>query len=329
MTFLGPVLQAFFTDRLQQQRRASPHTIAAYRDAFRLLLAFAKQRIDKEPANLLVADLDASLIAAFLNHLETERGNSVRTRNARLAAIRSFFRFAATRLPDHLGLIQRVLSIPQKRTDRNVVCFLTRSEIDALLAAPDRETWIGRRDAMLLLVAMQTGLRVSELISLRGSDLELGAGAHIRCVGKGRKQRCTPLTRKTVGLLRDWLREQNTQRDDFVFPSRRRGKLSRDAVERLVHKYADRARANCPSLKAKRVTPHVLRHTTAVQLLQAGVDRSVIALWLGHESVETTQIYLHADLAIKERALAKTAPAAIGRRRFRPGDALLAYLNSL
>ena len=278
MTFLAPVLQAFFTERLQQQRRASPHTITAYRDTFRLLLVFTQRRIAKEPSNLLVADLDASLIAAFLHHLETERGNSVRTRNARLAAIRSSFRFAATRLPDHLGLIQRVLSIPQKRADRNVVCFLTRSEIAAILAAPGRATWIGRRDATLLLVAIQTGLRVSELIRLRGSDLELGTGAHIRCMGKGRKQRCTPLTRKTAGVLRDWLREQNAQRDDIVFPSRRRGQLSRDAVERLVHKYADRARANCPSLKAKRITPHVLRHTTAVQLLQAGVDRSVIAL---------------------------------------------------
>jgi site-specific recombinase XerD len=329
VTFLAPILQSFFTDRLQQQRRASPHTIAAYRDTFRLLLAFTKQRIHKEPSDLLVADLDASLIGAFLDHLETERKNSVRTRNARLAAIRSFFRFAATQLPDHLAIIQLVLSIPQKRAERNIVCFLTRAELDAMLAAPDRATWIGRRDATLLLVAAQTGLRVSELISLRVGDLEIGTGAHIRCTGKGRKERCTPLTRTTAGVLRDWLREQNARHDDLVFPSRRRSQLSRDAVERLVHKYADRARATCPSLERKRVTPHVLRHTTAVQLLQAGVDRSVIALWLGHESVETTQIYLHADLALKERALAKTAPPGIGRRRFRPGDALLAYLNSL
>jgi site-specific recombinase XerD len=329
MTSLAPVLQAFFAERLQQQRRVSPHTIAAYRDTFRLLLNFTKQRIGKQPCDLLVADLDASLIAEFLHHLETERGNSIRTRNARLAAIRSFFRFAATQLPDLLGLIQRVLSIPQKRTDRTLVCFLNRPEVEAILAAPDRATWIGRRDAALLLLAVQTGLRVSELIGVRVDDLALGTGAHVRCTGKGRKQRCTPLTSKTVAVLRDWLREQNAEPDDILFPSRRGGPLSRDAVERLVTKYADRATTACQSLAAKRVTPHVLRHTNAVDLLQAGVDRSVIALWLGHESVETTQIYLHADLAIKERALAKTAPAGIGRRRFRPSDALLAYLNSL
>jgi site-specific recombinase XerD len=326
---LAPVLQAFFTQRLQQQLRASRHTITAYRDTFRLLLNFAKRRIGKDPCDLLVADLDASLIAEFLHYLETERGNSIGTRNARLAAIRSFFRFAATQLPDLLCVIQRVLSIPQKRNERTIVSFLTRPETDAMLAAPDRATWIGRRDAALLLLAVQTGLRVSELIGLRVADLELGTGAHVRCTGKGRKQRSTPLTSKCSGVLRDWLGEQNAGRDDVLFPSRRGGHLSRDAVERLVTKYADRAATTCPSLAAKRVTPHVLRHTNAVDLLQAGVDRSVIALWLGHESVETTQIYLHADLALKERALATTAPVGIGRRRFRPGDKLLAYLDSL
>lgn len=329
MTSLGPILQAFFSDRLQTQRRASPHTVAAYRDTFRLLLGFAQRRLGKPPSDLLVADLDASLIGAFLDHLETDRKNSVRTRNARLAAIRSFFRFAATRLPDHLSIIQRVLAIPQKRADRKLVCFLTRSEIEALLATPDRSTWIGRRDYTLLLVAVQTGLRVSELIGLRVEDLALDTGPHVRCHGKGRKERCTPLMRQAVAALRDWLRYRDTHPSDRLFPSRRGGPLSRDAVERLVAKYADRASTTCTSLRDKHVTPHVLRHTTAVQLLQAGVDRSVIALWLGHESVETTQIYLDADLAIKERALARTAPLGTGRRRFRPGDALLAYLHSL
>lgn len=329
MTRLGPLLQTFFTDRLVAQRRASANTIAAYRDTFRLLLRFAQMRLKKPPCDLLVADLDASLVGAFLDHLETERKNSIRTRNARLAAIRSFFRFAAGQLPDHLALIGRVLAIPQKRADRNLVSFLTRSEIEAVLAAPDRTTWTGRRDAVLLLIAIQTGLRVSELIRVRVGDVALGTGAHIRCTGKGRKERCTPLTQQAVTAVRDWQRAQNARPDDLLFPSRRGGSLSRDAVERLVEKYAARARTVCPSLARKRITPHVLRHTTAVQLLQAGVDRSVIALWLGHESVETTQIYLDADLALKERALARTAPTAFGRRRFRPDDGLLAFLNGL
>lgn len=329
MTSLAPELQTFFSERMQTQRRASPNTIAAYRDTFRLLLSFAQQHLGKRPCELLVADLDASVIGAFLDHLETERKNSVRTRNARLAAIRSFFRFTATRLPDHLGLIQRVLAIPQKRADRRLVSFLTQSEMKALLVAPDRTTWIGVRDYTLLLVAMQTGLRVSELIGLRVADLVLDTGPHVRCSGKGRKERCTPLTRQAVAALRDWLRQRNLSPTDPLFLSRRGGPLSRDAVERLVTKYAERARTTCPSLQGKRVTPHVLRHTTAVHLLQAGVDRSVIALWLGHESVETTQMYLDADLAIKERALARTAPVETARRRFRPTDALLAYLDGL
>jgi integrase/recombinase XerD len=329
MITLAPLLQAFFADRLQKQLRASPHTIASYRDTFKLLLRFAKQRLGKEPSDLLVADLDASLIGTFLDHLETERKNAVRTRNARLAGIRSFFHFAATSLPDHLGQIQRILAIPQKRAERKLVSFLTQSESDALLAAPDPATWIGRRDSTLLAVALDSGFRVSELIGLRARDTVLGTGAHVRCLGKGRKERCTPLSPKTAALLRDWLREQTAQSDDPVFPSQRGGPLSRDAVERLVEKHADRARATCPSLQGKHVTPHVLRHTLAIDLLRRGNDQTIIALYLGHESPETTQIYLAADLTLKERALARTAPPGIGRRRFRPGDALLTYLNSL
>lgn len=325
---LAPLLQTFFAERLQKQKRASSHTIAAYRDTFKLLLCFAKQRLGKEPTTLLVADLDASLIADFLDHLETERKNTVRTRNARLAAIRSFFKFAAFRLPDHLGQIQRILAMPQKRADRKLVGFLTPPEIEALLAAPDRDTWIGRRDATLLMVAIHAGLRVSELIGLRVRDLELGTGPYVRCHGKGRKERCTPLT-EAVGVLRDRFREQDAQPDDLVFPGRRGGILSRDAVESLVKKYAERAKTTCSSLSGKRVTPHVLRHTTGVELLRGGNDLSVIALYLGHESVETTRMYIDADLTIKERALAKAAPPGIGRRRYRPGDALLTYLISL
>lgn len=329
MTALAPLLEAFFTERLQQQRWASPHTIAAYRDTFRLLLTFADKQRRKAPSNLLLADLDAPFVTTFLDHLEKERGNRARTRNARLAAVRSFFRFAAVREPAHGALIQRVLAIPQKRFDRDLVTFLSRKEVDALLAAPNRGTWLGRRDHALLLVAVRTGLRVSELTGLRVQDCVFGAGAHASCHGKGRKERCTPLGRETVRVLRAWLKETGAIGSDVVFPSRRGARLSRDAVERLVAKHIDTATRACPTLSRKHVTPHTLRHTTAVHLLEAGVDRAIIALWLGHESVETTQMYLDADLAMKERALGRTAPPGVGRQRFRPKDSLLAFLESL
>ena len=329
MTSLAPLLEAFFSDRLLRQRRASPHTIAAYRDAFRLLLAFAEKRLRKAPSDLLLADLDAPLIATFLNHLETERGNSVRTRNARLAATHSFFRFAAVREPAHAGIIQRVLALPQKRFDRDLVDFLSPTEVEALLAAPDTSTRLGRRDHALLLLMVQTGLRLAETTGLMADDLVLGAGAHVRCHGKGRKERCTPLARDTARILRACLAERGASGADLVFVSIRRTQLSHDAVERLVAKYALQASRACLTLARKHVTPHVLRHTTAVQLLEAGVDRAVIALWLGHEQVETTQIYLDADLAMKERALARTAPPGVRSHRFRPKDSLLAFLEGL
>lgn len=330
MTSLAPILEAFFTERLQRQRQASVHTIAAYRDAFRLLLGFAEKRLRKPPSDLLLAEIDAALIGSFLDHLEKERGNSARTRNARLAAVRSFFRFAAAREPGHAELIQRVLAIPQKRFDRDLVSFLGVPEVEAVLAAPDRSTWLGRRDHALILVAVRTGLRVSELTGLRVEDCDLGTGAHVRCHGKGRKERCSPLGRDTVGVLRDWIKASApTTTTDFVFPSRRRSRLSTDAVERLLAKHVEAAKRTCTTLARKHVTPHVLRHTTAVHLLEAGVDRAVIALWLGHEGVETTQIYLDADLAMKERALARTAPPHVGRQRFKPRDSLLTFLESL
>lgn len=329
MTSLAPVLEAFFTERLRRQREASPDTIAAYRDAFRLLLGFAEKRLGKAPSDLLLADLDATLISAFLDHLEKDRGNSARTRNARLAAVRSFFRFAASREPAYAELIQRVLAMPQKRFNRNLVTFLSLPEVEAVLAASDRRTWLGRRDHALLLVAVRTGLRVSELTGLRVQDFVFGVGAHIRCVGKGRKERCTPIDRSTVGVLRSWIKDTGIADADFVFPSRRGGRLSTDAVERLVTKYVESAALRCETLARKHVTPHVLRHTTAVHLLEAGVDRAVIALWLGHEGVETTQIYLDADMAMKERALARTAPPHVGRQRFKPRDSLLTFLEAL
>jgi|SRR5438132_651345 len=329
MSSLAPLLEAFFTERLLHQRQASSHTIAAYRDAFRLLLDFAHRKLREEPAQLDLRDLDANLVGAFLEELETQRRNRVRTRNARLAAVHSFFRFAAFREPAHSALIQRVLAIPSKRSERAVVTFLSRPEVDALLAAPDRNTMLGRRDHALLLTALQTGLRVSELTQLDCRDVQLGAGAHVRCTGKGRKERCTPLTSQCAALLRSWLRERGGQPTDPLFPNRGGTRLSRDSVAHLVAKAVRLARERCPSLRHKRVSPHVLRHTTAMQLLHAGIDRAVIALWLGHESVETTQIYLHADLAMKERALALTAPPRTRPGRYRAPDSLLAFLDGL
>lgn len=329
MSALAPTIEAFFTDRLAAQRDASPRTIAAYRNALRLLLVFAYDRTGTPPSQLDIADLDAALIGAFLTHLEAQRGNSVATRNARLAAIRSLFGYAALRHPEHAEVIQRVLAIPTKRGTRTDVCFLTREQIDALLAAPDRATWYGRRDHALLLLDIQTGLRVSELTGLSCGDVQLGVGAHIRCHGKGRKNRATPLTAQTVDVLGVWLRERAGGHGDPLFPSRRGGPLSTDAVAWLVAKHTATAAVSCPSLHAKRVTPHVLRHTAAMQLLQAGVDTSVIALWLGHESVATTQVYLHADLALKEQALARTTPPNTTPGRYRPPDPLLAFLEAL
>jgi integrase/recombinase XerD len=330
MSLLAPTLQAFFTQRLAEQLQASPHTIASYRDTFRLLLRFAQQRTRKAPSKLELCDLDVALISAFLEHLESTRGNSVRTRNTRLAAIHSLFRFAALRHPDHAALIQRVLAIPDKRCDRAIVSFLNRDETAALLTAPDRSTWFGRRDHALLVVAVQTGLRVSELTGLRCEDAHLGVGAHLVCHGKRRKQRCTPLTADTVAVLRVWLDERHGQPADPLFPSRRGTTLSRDAVSRLLTKHTTAAAGRCPSLRDKKTTPHALRHTAAMDLLQAGVDTTVISLWLGHEDTRTTtSVYLHADLAIKERALARVAPRQASAGRYRPPDALLHFLEAL
>lgn len=329
MTALAPTLEAFFTDRLTNQRRASPHTIAAYRDSFRLLLSFLQHRTGKAPSRLQLEDLDAEVITTFLAHLEHDRANSVRTRNARLAALRSFFRFAALRHPEHAWLIQRVLAIPQKRADRGVIAFLTGAEVEALLASPDRSSRVGRRDHALLVVAVQTGLRVSELGGLRCGDVGLGTGAHVRTTGKGRKDRCTPLTSQTATVLRAWMRERNGQPTDPLFPGRGNRTLSSDAIQRMIAKHAAEAATRCPTLRAKKVGPHVLRHTAAMTLLAAGVDQSVIALWLGHERVETTDIYIHGDLTIKERAIARTAPLSTKPGRYQAPDALLAFLEGL
>lgn len=323
------LIEAFFTDRLMRQRQASPNTIASYRDSFCLLFNFAKQRFKKEPSALSIEDLDAAFIGSFLNHIEKDRGNCARSRNVRLAAIHSFFKYIALQDPIHSALIQRVLAIPTKRFERKLIDFLTKPEIEALLAAPDQSTWSGRRDSTLLYLAIQTGLRVSELIGLTCKDIVLGGGAHVRCKGKGRKERCTPLRKELVATLRSWLRERSDQPDDPLFPNTRGGFLSRDGVEYLLAKHVAVASKQCPSIQKKRVSPHVLRHTAAMELLQHGVDLTVIALWLGHESPETAQVYVQADLKMKEKALAKTTPVNVKTGRYQPGDQLLAFLKSL
>jgi integrase/recombinase XerD len=329
MTALAPTLETFFTQRLVAQRRSSPHTIAAYRDTFRLLLGFVQQATGTPPARLELEVLDAHLIGAFLDHLEADRGVAITTRNARLAAIHSFFGFAALRHPEHAALIQRVLAIPAKRTDRGPISYLTRAEIDAVLAAPDRTTRLGRRDHALLLVAVETGLRVSELCGLRRGDVTLGAGAAVTCIGKGRKERTTPLSTAAAAVIASWLKEPTGTPADPLFPGPRGRPLTRDAIRRVVERHVAAAVSSCPSLETKRVAPHVLRHSCAMQLLEAGVDVAVIALWLGHESIRTTDIYQHADLAMKERALARLAPRRTARGRYHPPDALLAFLEAL
>lgn len=322
------LLEKFFTERLMRQRQASPHTISAYRDTFRLLLKFAHRQIKKAPSQLAFEEIDAPLIVSFLDDLEATRKNGARSRNLRLTAIRSFFRYTAYEEPAFASQIQRVLAIPDKRCPKKLVTSLNRQETDALLAAPNRNTWYGRRDYALMFLAVQTGLRLSELTGLRRQDLHLETGAHVRCLGKGRKERCTPLTRQSVSIIKCWLQESD-KLGEWLFTNTHGRQLSRDAVQDILAKHHRHAIDSCPSLKKKRVTPHVLRHTFAMELLLAGVDRSVIALWLGHESVVTTQIYLDANLTLKAQILAKTKQRSGKWKTFKPDDPLLAFLKSL
>jgi site-specific recombinase XerD len=322
-------VQRFFTERLASQLRASPNTVASYRDTFRLLLKYTSNHLEREPTDLQVADIDTNLVASFLNFVETTRGNSARSRNARLSALRSFFKYVAVNEPQLLFHCQRILAIPPKRYVKRTIDYLNHVEIEALVAAPDTATWIGRRDQTLLLLASQTGLRVSELINLTCDDVVLGTGAHVRCLGKGRKERSTPLRKECETALRNWLAENTKDYSKPLFVSNRGGRLSRDAVELIVRKYANLASTKCSTLKGKRVTPHVLRHSAAMQLLHSGVDRTIIALWLGHESVETTHMYVHANTEMKEKAMGKTKLVAVAVGRYRPKDELLEFLESL
>jgi site-specific recombinase XerD len=323
------LLERYFTQRLVQQRQASAHTIASYRDTFRLLLQFAHRQLHRAPSALAIDDINAPLVVEFLDELEKTRNVTARTRNLRLTAIRSFFRFVAFEAPAHAAQIQRVLAIPAKRHARALVPFLSRAEVDALLAAPDQRTWFGRRDHALILLAVQTGLRVSELTGLHQRDLQIGTGAHVRVIGKGRKERCTPLSKNTRAVLAAWVKEPQRRPDQPLFPNASGGRLSAHGVQYLLATHVASATTACPSLKNKRVSPHVLRHTTAMDLLQQGTDRSVIAMWLGHESIETTQIYLDADLELKQRALDRVTPLNGKPGRYRPDDKLLAFLKNL
>jgi site-specific recombinase XerD len=329
MSPVAPTLQGFFTERLVSQRRVSPRTVACYRDSLRLLLTFAQKRTGKPPNALDWADLDAALITAFLEHLETQRHNTTRTRNLRLTAIRSLFTYAALRHPEHAALIQQVLAIPAKRFGKQLISFLTAAEIDALLAACDLSRWEGRRDRALLLMAVQTGLRVSELTGLNCGDVTLGTGASVRCLGKGRKHRAVPLTTPTQAVLRVWMTERAGPPGQPLFPTRTGRRLSTDAVQRLVHQHAATAAFHCPSIRPDKLHPHTLRHSCAMTLLHAGVDTAVIALWLGHADIRSTNAYLHADMSIKQRALDLTTPTSTPPGRYRPADPLLAFLESL
>jgi len=325
----GGVLTSFFTKRLMQQRQASSHTVSSYRDSFRMLLRFAAVRTGRSPSSLTWQDIDAPLVSAYLDDLEARRGITARSRNLRLTAIRSLFKYAAFELPEHSDQIQRVLAIPCKRCAHQQIGYLTRAEVDALLAAPQRDEWSGRRDHAWLLLAVQTGLRLSELTGIKWGDICLGTGANVRVMGKGRKERCTPLTKQTAAVLQSWRREPSRGDGNIVFPNRAGGRLSSDGVQYLLAKHAERARQNCASLRAKRVFPHLLRHTAAMNLLQAGVDTTVIAMWLGHESIETTHVYLEADLQLKQRVLSKMVPPGTTPSAYKPDDALLAFLKNL
>ena len=323
------LLQRFFTQRLMQQRQASAHTVSSYRDTFRLLLRFIQERSHKLPTQITFEELDAPLISAFLDDLEEHRGLKARSRNVRLATIRSFFNFAALERPDRSGQIQRVLAMPSKKFTRTVVGYLTRLEIDALLSMPDQRTWSGRRDHALILTAVQTGARLSEITALTRQSVSLDAGAHIQIIGKGRKERCTPLTKHNAAVLRSWMKNPVRSEVGILFPNAQGGRLSADGLQYILAKHVAAARKVCSSLKHKRVTPHMLRHTTAMELLQAGVDITVIALWLGHESLDTTRVYLDADLELKAKILSKTTPHAGRQRSYRPDDQLMSFLDAL
>jgi integrase/recombinase XerD len=326
---IAPLVQAFFADYLVRQRRVSPQTVSSYRDTFRLLVQYLSQTTGKKPSNLSLDDMQANAILQFLDSIERDRGNSIQTRNARLAAIRSFFRLVALRDPARMNMAAQILSIPVKRADRRLIGYLTRLEIEAILATPNTRTWSGQRDYALLLTLYNTGARISETLALRQDHVSFGTGSLVHFKGKGRKERSVPLWPKTSRTLRNWIEKRGENAEHIFFPNAAGGPLSTDGANYILQQAVQRAIPSCPSLKAKRVSPHVIRHSTAMHLLQSGVDITVIALWLGHESLETTHGYIQADLRMKEQALGKLAPAGGSLSRFKPDDALLAFLSAL
>jgi integrase/recombinase XerD len=326
---IAPLIQSFFTQHLQLHKRVSPQTVASYRDTFRLLFQFIKQQTGREPAAFHITDLDAAAILSFLDSLEQRRHNSVRSRNVRLAAIRTFFRWVALREPEHINLATCVLSIPVKRAEKKIVQAVTREEMEALLKAPDLSTWQGRRDHALLLTLYNSGARISEITVLQRNQVMLGASAFLQLQGKGRKERTVPLWPKTARTLQAWFRELRSEPQGLAFPSIRGTRLSTEGANQILQRAVRGASIECQSLRDRRISPHTIRHTTAMHLLQSGVDISVIALWLGHESIETTHIYLEADLKTKERALERLAPAGQAVRRYKADDEVLAFLASL
>jgi site-specific recombinase XerD len=323
------LLQDFFVDRLMHQRAVSPETISSYRDSFRLFLQFASDRLGRCPSDLKLTDLDAPLVLDFLRHLETERHNSTRTRNVRLAALRSFFKYAAHRDIASLAVIQRALSVPMKRCDKPMVGFLSRDEIQQLLTAPDPDTWSGQRDRVLLATMYNTGARVSEILALRVGDVVLGSSPCVHILGKGRKERTVPLWRSTATLIKRWLPRIQDVPNQRLFPNRSGNAMTRSNVAGRIKIAVTRAKDQCPEFAKRRVSPHLVRHATAMHLLQSGVDLSVIALWLGHESPSTTHGYMEADLTMKERALNSIQPPQVKSRRYRPPDRILQFLESL
>lgn len=325
---MAPHVQAFFTVHRCHQTRVSPQTMASCRDTFRLLLPFVHATVGIAPSALCVPDLDAPTILAFLDHLEPHRGNTVRSRNIRLSALRTFFRFVALRDPESVTVATRVRALPRTREDKKLIGYLTRDEMAALLAAPDRSHWAGRRDHALLLTMYHSGARVSEITARQRAQVCFGATPCLDLHGKGRQERTVPLWPPTSRVLQAWFREGSTAAEPIVFPNARGKPLTRHGSMYLLPQVVRVASRTCPSLRTKTVSPHVIRHTTAMHVLHAGVDIAVMALWLGHESIETTHVYLEADLATKERALQKLAPIAVPRARFTPDDPLLAFLTS-
>lgn len=326
---LAPLLQQFFVERLQKQRQASPCTISAYRDAFRLFLTFAQAKLRKRPACLTIEDLSTQLILDFLDHLERHRKNSIRTRNARFAAIRSFIQYAGFKEPTILAVTHGVLGIPMKRFDRRQIGFLSREHIEAIIAAPDASTWFGRRDRVLFATLYNTGARVSELSGVQVEDVTLSRSSAVRLRGKGRKERIIPLWSSTAHQIRQWLREQPHAATSPLFPNRAGSRMSRTNITERLQLAVQSAASVRPDLRRRKVTPHIFRHSLAMHLLQAGVDVNVIALWLGHESPLTTHMYVEADLAMKERSLRALHPPNLKATRFRPSDQIMQFLSGL